>query len=276
MCELRPSVRALMTLPSACSEKRIFLASSRRAPTAPVLSTRSDPARSTMVRVERMTVIESRRFCVMCSWKMEWLRLLRSFMCVDAVERCAAPSANASNTCSDAVTDSCAAPATNTPRSGSSRIWRPPLSPPAPLPLALPMGAPLRPEARALGRGALGARTRADATPPLTPRPLAVARRTDARPVPDATLRTEPPPPPPPPSDRVSSSAPPSSEAAPPPTSLSPSPPPPPPPPTADSVSLLAEAARAMPCAAAAAAATAAGVAEALMPACRRSRSCSL
>ena len=47
MCELFPSTSALITLPSADSERLIFVASFNRSPVDPVLACRSLPARST-------------------------------------------------------------------------------------------------------------------------------------------------------------------------------------------------------------------------------------
>ena len=83
MCRDVPSVRELITFPSAERDLLIFLASSRVWPVAPVLPTFSDPARSTRKSCpERMEPV-SMFFWEMVRTKMEWDREDSAFMSVD-------------------------------------------------------------------------------------------------------------------------------------------------------------------------------------------------
>ena len=80
MCELLPSVNALMTIPSADKLLLIFLASSSVWPLAPVFPTFSDPARSTRYRLPVFCVPVSVLRWAMVMTKIECEREDSAFM----------------------------------------------------------------------------------------------------------------------------------------------------------------------------------------------------
>ena len=80
ICELLPSVKALMTIPSADKLLLIFLASSSVCPLAPVFPTFSEPARSTRYRLPVFCVpVSVLRWAIVIT-KMEWEREDSAFM----------------------------------------------------------------------------------------------------------------------------------------------------------------------------------------------------
>ncbi|RUS14663.1 hypothetical protein BC938DRAFT_477279 [Jimgerdemannia flammicorona] len=66
-----PSVKALMTMPSAVNDLLIFLASSSVCPDAPVLPTFSEPAKSTRWSLPCLTAPVSRFLLATVMTKME-------------------------------------------------------------------------------------------------------------------------------------------------------------------------------------------------------------
>ncbi len=90
-CLFVPSVRVMMTRPSAERDLLMFLASSRTEPSAPVLETFSEPARSTRYSLPVLTPPLTVSFCVISMRKTEWDLELMSFMLVEATERLSDP-----------------------------------------------------------------------------------------------------------------------------------------------------------------------------------------
>mmetsp|Transcript_52457 Transcript_52457/g.161500 ORF Transcript_52457/g.161500 Transcript_52457/m.161500 type:complete len:402 (+) Transcript_52457:457-1662(+) len=83
---------AVITLPSACSERLIEVASSRRSPAASVLATFSEPARSTRYSCAFDSTSVSRSFVMSVTSTMAWLRDDCRFDPVAAVARDLRPS----------------------------------------------------------------------------------------------------------------------------------------------------------------------------------------
>jgi len=86
-----PSVRALMTLPSAERDLLIILASSRVDPVASVFSIFSEPARSQQYILPVLLVSVLVFFWDTVTKKMEWLLLDVAFILVDATDLFALP-----------------------------------------------------------------------------------------------------------------------------------------------------------------------------------------
>eukprot|EP00760_Papus_ankaliazontas_P032696 PhM_4_TR5932/c0_g1_i1/m.84084 len=110
-----------MTRRSVVKDMLMFLASFRVLPDAPLIFTRSLPARSTRLMIEIRSVPRMAFLRRTQSWKMAWLRLLWSFIFVDAVERYFMPLSISCRQDSSVGTFVRVRPSTNVPTSGWCR-----------------------------------------------------------------------------------------------------------------------------------------------------------
>eukprot|EP00760_Papus_ankaliazontas_P022080 PhM_4_TR18795/c0_g1_i2/m.77488 len=120
---LELSMSTSMTLRNVDSDKLMFLASVRVSPVAPDDFTFSEPARSTRLIVEILTIPDRPSFCVTWIWKMAWERLLWAFIFVSAMARSFTPRSMKSFVCAAVVTGLRIKPSTMTPFCGCRRIF---------------------------------------------------------------------------------------------------------------------------------------------------------